>query len=266
MPRSNKTPAEATLATPMRKYLSTLTPGTLRTLRRWGRENPVGVTYTQLERAVVQGYLRIAENTPERWNGSAYEGGTKYERTEKPCVSRTRPPNPNYGKVNPFPWPVELHWTKMEGAPWRALRSIAKQLSAKDTAGMDRSNTWQENRKTEIRMQRRFPSFVKTKAMLADTRGTLLYLFGGIMKTSKRYGGETIPWSEPADFMMNTGESLRLIMLELLIEPEFVDDKFVRFVEVNGEKAWDEADRIMSRTDDAKTKYLNYRRLREPTN
>lgn len=242
------------MAKAMRIYLSEWPVGESRSGKpsHWDNTpqgSPSGVTPTQLTLAVDQQYL-TRTGTQKQWTGSGHTGGFTWTRTEKPCQYKPRGPDPKYAEKNPFPWSNDEHWDRIENSTWRMLTKVTRSL-------LPKSVDWAATRMQDTKIHRRFPKFIDTKALLTDTRAAMLFLFTG--QTRTRYGREHIPMPEPMYYLGHTGAGIRLLLLEMLVEPQFDENhEFVRFVPIDNKAAWEEANQILSETDDGITKYVNY--------
>jgi hypothetical protein len=202
---------------------------------RWGSPGSC-ITLAEANKAVEAGYLVVGADSKKSYGGGGYQHvvGCMYTRTEKPIrPPRPRGYDPRYAEKNLFPWPVEQHWALVEKSQARAVLGIARKLGADSPS-----------------LTRRYPQIVKSKAEMVNIRKALLDLFGE--------GNEWRWLPASLKYLIATGEGLRLLCMDLLIEPVITNGKFVRFNPVDSKTAFEEIEYIVCGTDKVATRYTTY--------
>lgn len=207
----------------------------------WGRsKTTVRASQAQVDTAVNRGYLVKGPVTPPALL-------TRTGKPIKPYVARG--PNPKY--EGPFPWGVDEHWRRIKASPARVTRAIANKLT---NAKRSDPEYWE--------MYFRYPPLVSTRAELISVRQGLLYFFAAQKKSvNSRVSRRITQWGwmpRPLTYLFVTGQSLRLLFLDLLVQPVFRGEQVVRFAPVDGHQAEQEITRLVGGTGDVKEKYRHY--------
>jgi hypothetical protein len=193
------------------------------------------IMYAWTERAVAAGYLTLH---PLAGTPSVHTMWTS-TRTDKPIKPYTPVPvekkRARYKGI--FPWSADDHWSLIEQSPVRLPEVIAHELTKKDPAKRFRAH----NRSVRDKMTA--PLFLNTKAQLVTLRDVLPAVLGSATVGRRTRDAMNLWGWLPRDFLplLVTGVGLRMLCLELLVEPEFDDaGKFVRFVALDAQEAADE--------------------------
>lgn len=178
-------------------------------------------------------------------------------RTAKPIKPYT-PKGPK-GKGPPtgyWPWRVADHWQAINGSPLRVPEVIAWQLGeekrTKNVKGKEVLKPFDPGERS-TRDKVRVPMFVHTVTALANVRNTLVHMFGGTLAPPKQRRGQVNSYRQRQRMefwdhsygiptmlepLVTTGPMLRMLCLELLVEPEFgPDGTLTKFVPLDPEDA-----------------------------
>jgi hypothetical protein len=212
-----------------------------------------------IRKAIAGEWLSCPELNPSGKVDVPCTRSLKTIRPYRPTGARPR----TYSGV--FPWSIQEHWRQLEKAPARAARNIARKVSGVQ----DRQ---------DATMRLLHPKYIKTKAELRTVRTTLHALLlmrsptvsscsGGFMVAASQTVAQRRVLNQFSrgylplglEYMLTSGVTMRLLFLDMLIEPVFGDDGALeKFAALDPHAAWEEMKRITGDTADLSEKYRSY--------
>lgn len=232
-------PKSISLTPTTRDLLAEWPAGQSRGCTEWGSLDLGGrvlLKSRSLTRLEDAGYLELSRTR----NRHGYEHIASATRTDKPC----RPYRAKAAKAGAlWPWSPERHWRLVRQSPSHATRAITKRLTEE---------------RVDFTLDVLYPRFVDSKSELLEYRRMLEFGFG-VPPAPRSQRGRVRPlyFGVSRRWVFAVPAMVRLLLLELLVEPELDDaGNLVRFRAVDPQQAFEERMRLAGHTQSVKQKYL----------